>query len=160
LGSNNNVSLIITNDDDNSKQSIFHLCSQNIQTEYFNIVSLYDIFDNNYSKLHIDFLNTNINCDITTTSYTFFNSKKNKNKPILCANNKMIFSNKIKKYNFNLSGIVWRSKIFEIINFYYEKENYNYYENYNVTNILNKCITNNLNIINISDNSNMLIKTK
>ena len=71
----------------------------------------------------------------------------------------MIFLNKIKKYNFDLSGIIWRSKIFEIINFCNETNFYNY-ENSNVTNILNKCVTNNLNIINISDNSNMLIKTK
>ena len=157
MESNKNIFLLIVNND--NQQNIFHLCSQNIQTEYFNIVSLYDIFDNNYSKLQIDFLNTNFNCDITTTSYTLINNKKNKNKTILCANNKMIFLNKIKKYKFDLSGIVWRSKIFEIINFYIEKENYNSYEKCNVTNILSKCITNNLNIINISDNSNMLIKT-
>ena len=70
----------------------------------------------------------------------------------------MIFLNKIKKYNFVLSGIIWRSKIFEIINFSNKTDIFKY-ENCNVTDILKKCITNNLNIINTFDNSNMLIKT-
>jgi hypothetical protein len=158
LGSNSNIFLVISNNN-TYKENIFNLCSQNIKTEYFNIIGISDIFDNNYSKLHIDYLNTNVNCDITTTSYTVFNNKKNKNKVFVHKNNKMIFLNKIKKYNFSLSGIIWRSKIFEIINFCNETEIYNY-ENCSVTNILSKCIINNLNIINISDNSNMLIKTK
>jgi hypothetical protein len=156
LGSNSNIFLVIMNDN-MSQQNVFKLSSQSIQTEYFNIINIHDIFDNNYSKLQIDYLNTNVNCDITTTSYTLFNSKKDKNKNMVIKNNKMIFLNKIKKYNFGLSGIVWRTKIFEIINFSNEDEKCSY-ENCNVTNILTKCIKNNLNIINTSDNSNMLIK--
>jgi len=156
LGSNKNIFLVIITDN-MSQENVFNLCSQNIQTEYFNVINIFDIFDNNFSKLHIDYLNTHLNCDITTTSYTLFNTKKNKNKNIVFKNNKMIFLNKIKKYNFDLSGIVWRSKIFEIIHFSNDHEKYPY-ENCNVEDILTKCIKYNLNIVNTSDNSNMLIK--
>ena len=135
------------------------MCLENIQTEYFNIVNIDDIFHNDYSKIHIDFLNSNVNCDITTTSYTLFNSKKNKNTKIIYKNNKMFFLNKIKKYNFVLSGIIWRKKMFEIIDFSSETE-FLSDTKCNIRNILYKCITYNLNIINISDNSDMVIKTK
>ena len=113
LGSNEKISLIIINDDND--ENILNLCLENIQTEYFNIVNINDIFHSEYSQKHIDFLNLNVNCDITITSYTLINSKKNKKSKIIYKNNKMIFLNKLKKNKFVLSGIIWRAKMFEII---------------------------------------------
>ena len=159
LGSNKNISLIIINDEnDENDENIFNICLENIQTEYFNIVNINDIFHNDYSQKHIEFLNLNVNCDITITSYTLINSKKNKISKIIYNNNKMIFFNKLKKNKFVLSGIIWRAKIFEIIHLSLELDFLNNKNSDNIRSILYNCITNNLNIINISDNPDMLIK--
>jgi hypothetical protein len=66
----------------------------------------------------------------------------------------MIFFNKLKKNKFVLSGIIWRAKIFEIVYLSLELD----FLDDNIISILYNCIKNNLNIINISDNSDMLIK--
>ena len=139
----------------NNNISLINLCLLNIDTEYFNIVNITDLFHVDYSKMCVDFLNSNFNCDITTTSYTLVNKIKNKTNNIIIKPEKMIFLNKIKKYKFTLSGIIWRAKIFELINF----NDLNIYNDFNkIKNILYKCVENNLNIVNITDNSEMLVK--
>ena len=140
----------------NDNINLINLCLSNIDTEYFNIVNITDLFHIDYSKMCVDFLNANFNYDIITTSYTLINKIKNKTNNIVIKTEKMIFLNKIKKYKFTLSGIVWRAKIFELINF----NELNIYNDFNnIKNILYKCFENNLNIVNISDNSEMLIKS-
>lgn len=43
-----------------------------------------------------------------------FNKIKNKTNNIIIKTEKMIFLNKIKKYKFTLSGIVWRAKYLDL----------------------------------------------
>ena len=140
----------------NDNINLINLCLSNIETEYFNIVNINDLFYVNYSDRCVSFFNINSNCDIITTSYKLINKIKNKTSNIIIKTEKMVFLNKIKKYKITLSAIVWRAKIFELINF----NDLNIYNDFiNIKNILYKCIENNLNIVNISDNSEMLIKT-
>jgi hypothetical protein len=152
LEEQNAASTVIINDN----ISLINLCLSNIDTEYFNIININDLFHIDYSKICVDFLNANYNYDILTTSYMVVNKIKNKTNNIIIKTEKMIFLNKIKKYKFTLSGIVWRAKIFELINF---NELIIYNDFNNIKNILYKCVENNLNVVNISDNSEMLVKT-
>jgi hypothetical protein len=140
------ISLIIIE----KTQNYFNNCLKNIKTEYFSILNINDKISKDYSIKHINFLNKNVNCDITFSSYISVNNTTKKSENIIFKQNQMFFSsNDYIEKNIYKYGIVWRTELFNLINIL---------ETDKIKNIINKCLQNNFNISNISENPNIIVK--
>jgi hypothetical protein len=166
--------LIITNNLDNDSTcikniesymnlyNIFHICLdydyvlsdnqklyfsvKNINTQYLTIVNPKDNYHNSYSKICIDKLDFEPNCDITCSSYNLFDKSNNIFEQIIKKNtllNKSIISKNI----IDNRGITLRKDLYYIIEPFdnleeIEDNNYNFWI---------KCVENNMNMICISE---------
>ena len=104
------LELNIDKDDHLLCQELF----ENTITEYMTFLEITDTFENNFSEMHIDFLNKIPSCDITTSSYFTINETNNLSFIQYEEGDHFIINLDIKLSNNN--RFVWRTSIINFLN--------------------------------------------
>ena len=86
----------------------------NCETQFITFVNINDQFDNNFSVKNIEYLSSIKNCDICFSSYNI-NLENRYKEEFLFKKNTMLFSSNISSYLLPLSGVVYRSRIIDIL---------------------------------------------
>ena len=164
LDKNKNIEYIFIKKENTQYYECLNVCLNNTTTEYLTIVKIHDVFFPDYSSKHIEYLDSNPNCDIAFSSFKENddneNNNGNENKKNICyEKDKHIFIDEFDNKNLPTNGFVWRKKMHSIVYYFESCDKKDELEPYFYV-FLKKCLRSHLNMCCISDEILFLSCTK
>ena len=146
LDKNENIECILMKEENSCYHECLNICLNNTTTEYLTIVKISDVFFPEYSSKHIEYLDSNPNCDIAFSSFTINNEKEEN---IFYGKSEQIFIDDFDNKNLPTNGFVWRKKMHSIVYYFESSINVSLESFFHA--FLKKCLRSHLNICCVSD---------
>ena len=157
MDKNENIECIFIKEEDIQYHECLNVCLNNTTTEYLTIVKIQDVFFPEFSSKHIEYLDSNPNCDIAFSSFKENNNDNENNdnndnenkKNILYKKGEQIFIDDFDSKTLPTNGFVWRKKMHSIVYYFESCINVSLEPFFHV--FLKKCLRSHLNICCVSD---------
>jgi hypothetical protein len=145
-----NIKIIFIKDENTPYHDCLNICIQNATTDYLTIVHIHDSFSIDFSSKHIEYLDSNPNCDITFSSFSINNFNNENEENIFYEKDKQIFIDEFDDKNLSTNNFVWRKKMHSIV-YYFESLDNKYELEALFYVFLKKCLQSHLNICCVSN---------